>query len=1632
MCISFPFISSSLQVIPSIMSDRSVRLRVLRHWTGNTPAENARLTRGYAPTLHTVLVRFRYRMRSDRTDLADIWRTASVLVETDSQDGADFQEALDAIRGALLDHFEDFGDYTREDAETGHTLFLNDMGQPDVQVTERLQLMRHDALLRHLGFPDGVRSVDPETGRATARATRMFGWFDELVPQHRSFRYLIEGCDVRTLHAIIPEGDIHPDCDKTCAYQMLEERNPATPSHPNTMFRRGAINNWLNQNGRAVGALTDGLSSDDIQAHAIQHRYAHLAMDLGRSVLNLHVPEKRNTNFRPVCYYLVGDHCQPIVDTDTIKSVLTTATNRLGTRTWSGYREAIIQNKGNSFTTDDVQGPLRNPTRTENRKRSRSLDRNFRVDRSASYQEHQSATNPWQAPDAPVDIAVEEWDEDYEDNGSQSCVPMGSDAQRSKSRSWQFPLASEADRFHFFTKENDRDLIEARCHPGYREGDDPQKIHYYVCTDETDVEFLYQYLLLIRSLDPLRYARSYNGRCNVLRMNNVFWSANPDITEVLRLHQLFHPTEPFRMSSLATYGFRMLHHELVAITKSPHTLWNAMCQYSPNMQRLMDNLNPFNRPKICQRTYQPPYSDPRVPDGGVRTLIPESNRKRVDLIRSYAATLFALDVDSPDNVDGLFEYPVHDITNRVVPYDETKHGHLPPGHYLVDIPSSEDQMREKSADDWSKLTCFNPGEPRMMSHRMLRALLRRGLISKTCIRMACLTQAARQQKYGRAVVTALRNVVKKIYTHPELQDPNNRTVKSLINHLVGICNGTTLAHSGMRYHFNDLKHLWTLLCTTYAEDSLRHTKVIHRIGHDPFWHKAFDYYEIDGSGLSHRHFHLQPIYTMVLEDQALRIFDLARPIPLTNLIQINIDAIEYCVDFLAIRGATPAWLSHLDHLTVPLEKYTAMTPKQLLEEGYMGCPKEEAVKGVNKAMFYHFHYNRPTQQTLQTRFLTVADLHDTESVEPVSDWHSTLAVYEPKELIKDSKFTDDYINQWIRDGDDNTLPTHNRSGLLVTGPAGTGKTHFLRHLYEGCVKLKFRVLRTAFTHAACIQMGFDAQTLSSLFGIDSSGQLSTRRTLVFSRRFAAHLRNLKLDVLMVDEISMIPLSILECLMLFHRVSTNTRIVLSGDYNQLPPVEDSDYLEVPRFEYNSDNLAPKDNGTLLRDYFQDTDIIPYLLYDRVRNSGGRWLRLTECLRANDALLKQIAENPLSVTSLKDTDYPVPNVPVWRYICFTNKIRKACNWYCMQRYLQTHPTYPRVTCNLRDLYADQKHQSQKTVRTERDVYLTEWDKIQDRLDGVIPLAGSGGPFIPSHWKYLQPFVYVAGMEVVCRCTLRGDRPGGGGIGARTGGGTLAAMQDVSDLEIKNNRRAVIWAIDLADQPEDIAKKRKPTVTIRWMDRMKVSHPDENASIPPGKLEPWQIPTDESDESLPMDLYDFAFHFVPGFCVTAHMAQGETINQHYGVMEWRDMVKDPRMAYVAVTRGRSTELLHIVPWYTDPSGRTDTTDLQLNLLRNLYRMYTQKGPSMAANTLEDYNWLLRRLSVTESKSEPPMSPPICDVCSGPLRVSHYPTNPQLRDSALYQQQFTVFFDTETRSIRLRCMRCKEASATPMQTDS
>lgn len=1521
------------------------------NFTQRSPAFNRRIVEQRGGAQNTSIVRFHYNVTAKDRNGVEVktHRTTTVLVDRPSALPKGYSKwkhwLRDVINEALLTNFADISSY---DGDGDVKLRLNENGSPEVTIVEKSDVMTNAEVVRHLGLAGG--GLPPPAAQVP-----MYGWNDEQQPQHRAFRYMIEGCDMNTLQNIVPDEwtDEHLNqCERMCAYRMLGDINVVSGrKDPPKVFRPNEINRWLNSNGHAVGGIYDGLSSDDIQAHAIHFRYGHCAMDLSRSILNLYIPEhnkERNHHYKTACYVVVGDHCQPIVDSNVVRSVMKSASSRVGQRRITGYHTGMVL-QPKKHNTNHESGNIVIPTSststtiTKPRKRHRSLDRVFRPEYEKS--EDRLQQDLWRSTnhDTPTDISLDDWEDDFSDLGSHvsmgdSTGPTGG-AAGGGNRRFKLPLVSDRDRFHFYTKENDIALIEERCKPTYREGDDTTIIHYYICTDDDDVEFLYQYCIRVLKIDPMRYARSFNGRCRLIRMQNTWWSASKDIHQTMKLHEVLAPGEPFQPSGMATYAFRMLHKEISKITKRSGALWECMSHYPPNLQRLLDTSHPFQRPKLMQHTFNPPYSNPYSyhtdPLSGrttskiqgsstpISTLIPEAHRRRIDLVRSYASTI--------RNLSHNDQYPIHDPTNTVVPYDESIHGSIPVGHYLVDLPT-EDMVLGRTAnasengggsvdnnsgageygtlDDWKKLVCLPLGQARMMTHRMLRALLQRRLLTKSCIRLVCATDPVRQNRYGLALVLSLQNVLETIYRHPAMQT-GEICPKHLINHLIGLCNGTSSPHSGMRYVFHDLKHLYNILTQIVSEDQLRRIRVCHTTGYDPMWHKSFDYYEIDSSGLTYKSLHLQPVYNMVLEDQAIRIFDLVRPIPVPHLIQINIDAIEYHVNPTAL----PDWAQTLATQTVSEEEYGRLTPSDMYE-GYMGRFRSEKLKGPERAQTYYYQFqNSANVQATMNRFYSGRLLVDTESTDWVPNWKEALRVVptpaacgQSQQTILEQLLVDIFTAQPsdLTNNDPETrlgLPREtpeSRPGLLVTGPAGTGKTHFIRLLQSFASNLGLSVVKAAYTHAACVQMGCDAVTLSSLFGLDEKADV--RCTMALSRRFAAQLRALDIDVLIIDEISMIPLLLLEVLMLFHRVSPKTRLCLVGDFHQLPPVE-------PGWERKDDY-----------DYFHQTDIFPYLLYDRVRNQHGRWLQLTECMRTTDPLLVRICQDPTSVQSIDPCDFPMPSlgIPVWRFVSWRNSTRKACNFYCMHRFLQLHPDTTRVRLALRDLYAHKKYDEQRAKQQRR---ITDDIMVDEEATTAINEPSKElEPFFelfdklhyrPPHWKYLQPvFTYAVDMEVVCRNTLREwDR----NRNVNTTDTTTESKGNQS-LDVVNNRRGKITDIDTA----------KRTITVRWLD---IIRRWEESGEPSQNIE---------DLDVTFTYHDFAFNFVPGFCITAHMAQGETIREHYAVMEWPEMAANPRMAYVVVTRGSSSQYLHIVPKFADPWNTHDTTNETDNILRKLYHMF------------------------------------------------------------------------------------------------
>lgn len=1539
----------------------------LTGWDHNNAVRNHNRLMDFGVSHRTLMVQFRYRVRGGDATRAQ-WRTASVLLNP-PRSNSDLRFAteeareewiLKTIKYMLMNDYELVNDLMsgKADEESGNILWTDaDSGEPAIQVNTTRQVLTGDDLITVMGLVPDMNPRAPSSGR------RMYGYLDEQKPQHRAFRYMIEGCDISTLQTIAPDIHINeenhstPSCDRMCAYKMLADLN--TPGHhckgTAPVFLPENVNKWLNDNGRAVGGLTDGLTTDDIQAHAVHFRYGHCALDLTRSILNLYVPFDRHRHYKTACYVVVGDHCQPIVDRTVVMSIMKTASDRMGRRRiTAGYPAGSSNSNDNHNVTDmGIQQTL------ERRKRRRSLDRVFRPEFEKSEERH--LVDQWKDNlQNNADIEIDDWEEDPENSSNHGGtaasptiqIPDTSDIRKRVS----YPLVSETDRFHFFTKENDLVLVEERCKPTYREGDDATKIHYYICTDDDDVEFLYQYLIRVLKIDPLRYARSFNGMCRQIRMQNTLWFASRNIHSIVTLHGHLHPQEPFRPCGLGTYAFRLLHRELALKTRRAGAIWECMSHYPPNLQRLLDTQHPFHRPKLIQRTFQAPYSNPREPSNtnqnsttAVTTLIPMSQRRRMDLIRSYASTIRNFDRDDM--------YPIHDPTNQVVEYDEEVHGNIPVGHYLVQIPTEEEIQENNlgTMDDWKILSaCLPLGQKRMMSHRMLKNLLQRNLILKNRhIQLVCATDPWRQNKYGRALVEALQSILEKIYKTSDWSE--NVEAKHFINHLIGLCNGTTVPHSGMRYVFNDIQHLYRLLVTVVSEDQLQRMRIFHTQGHDPLWHRTFDYYELDSSGMSYRYLHLQPIYNVVLEDQAMKIFDVARQIPLSNLININIDAIEYRVPPSSVP---PQWAEYLQSITLPVD-YEDLSNSKIYDQ-FMGWFKAEHPKPEEKAMYYYYHYGADHEdrslhiKTEVKRFLAQQGHHltrkthngavmvvDPESVDWVKSWKEELRIVRP-EVGQSHATVLNVINTMFTEEKENR-----GAGLLVTGPAGTGKTYCIRSLQQFAVNIGCRVVLSAYTHAACVQMGPDAVTLCSLFGVDEKADV--RAMMATSRKFAAQLRALEIDVLIIDEISMIPLHLLEILLLFHRVSSQTRICCFGDFNQLPPVE-------PGWE-RGESFS----------FFDHTDIFPYLLYDRVRNVHGQWIQLHECMRTQDPLLVRICQDPTSVTTIQPSDFPMPSmgIPIWRFISWRNATRKACNWYCMHRYLQAHPDVVNVRLSLVDLYVERKlHEQQRKNQTNPVVTLLEENQTSNNnatgrfnAEYFRTQFYSSSVYKPAHWRYLQQcFVYAVGMEVVCRNTMKQWDNNNAAVDTK-GDNTTDHQTSSSALVCVNNRRGIIIDISVDQR----------TITVDWLDaRQKMMVDNNNASS-----------SSSSSVAVTLTFYDFAFNFVPGFCITAHMAQGETIREHYGILEWSDIAPQVKMAYVAVTRGSTSSFLHIPassfadPWNTSQ----DTSNLRDNILRKMYHNFKWDKEATFAVDIDD---VIHQLQSVQTE--------LCAECKVPLVTTKF----------------------------------------------
>lgn len=209
--------------------------------------------------------------------------------------------------------------------------------------------------------------------------------------------------------------------------------------------------------------------------------------------------------------------------------------------------------------------------------------------------------------------------------------------------------------------------------------------------------------------------------------------------------------------------------------------------------------------------------------------------------------------------------------------------------------------------------------------------------------------------------------------------------------------------------------------------------------------------------------------------------------------------------------------------------------------------------------------------------------------------------------------------------------------VLLTGPAGSGKTYVLNKFIQAAKREGKHVAVTATTGLAATHLG--GNTIHSWSGMGIFDELPPNffEGLLKGRRDTIE----KTDVLIIDEISMLHDYRLD---MVDRIARNVRkidepfggiqIILCGDFFQLPPVSRYD--------------QPKGNFVVNSDVWTELDPIICYLDEQHRQNDDQYLEILSALRANDIrrrhaemLLsrKEFADPFVDITELHTTNIDV---------------------------------------------------------------------------------------------------------------------------------------------------------------------------------------------------------------------------------------------------------------------------------------------------------------------------------------------------------------------------------------------------------
>ena len=176
--------------------------------------------------------------------------------------------------------------------------------------------------------------------------------------------------------------------------------------------------------------------------------------------------------------------------------------------------------------------------------------------------------------------------------------------------------------------------------------------------------------------------------------------------------------------------------------------------------------------------------------------------------------------------------------------------------------------------------------------------------------------------------------------------------------------------------------------------------------------------------------------------------------------------------------------------------------------------------------------------------------------------------------------------------------------IFITGPGGTGKSYFIKKVYEDALKEKKNIWVTAMTGCAALLLNCNAKTLHSWgnLGLGNEDEETIIQRII---KFRKRDNWIKTDILIVDEVSMLSCELFDTI---NSIAKNFRknispfggvqLIFCGDFHQLPPISnDSNFC----FESLEWNIVFKKEILLKKNFRQINDNTYQKILSEIRNS-----------------------------------------------------------------------------------------------------------------------------------------------------------------------------------------------------------------------------------------------------------------------------------------------------------------------------------------------------------------------------------------------------------------------------------------------